>query len=286
MSALNYDTSLVGLNLSVRQHGFALAYDASNWTSPKDSSWSTYHHRDDQFRHRDFPHHVVTVERDRIVVAQILPTKPDLVRAAQLSRLALGPDAGDSIVCAHLFPLSIRVPLTASADWSSSLPERDFREMRILPSEKAAPKTVHIFGSDAELRVSASRVRGHLRIYGEIFPNGLHQRFEGEVRRMLFPADARRASIMSGAHVVRSHLASALVELLQFVVRVREIGLEVETNKVLPGWRIGSVVERDGVAWLDVKMPPLYEVPPFSVPLLGQGEDERNASAANLVAPV
>jgi hypothetical protein len=35
-----------------------------------------------------------------------------------------------------------------------------------------------------------------------------------------------------------------------------------------------------------VKMPPLYEVPPFSVPLLGQGEDERNASAVNLVAPV
>jgi hypothetical protein len=150
--------------------------------------------------------------------------------------------------------------------------------MRILPAEKAVAKIVRTFGSDAELRVSASRVRGHLRIYGEIFPNGLHKKFEGEVRRMIFPADARRASIMSGAHVVRSHIASTLVELLQFVVGVRDIGLEIETNKVLPGWRIGTVVERDGVGYLDVKMPPLYEVSPFTVSLgaLAQTE-ERNA---------
>jgi hypothetical protein len=278
MSALNYDASLVGLNMSVRQHGFALVYDISNWTPPADGSWRAYHRRDDQFRRRDFPHHVVRVEKDRIVVAQILPTKPDLARAVYLSRLALGANACDSLVCAHLFPLSVRVPLKVAPECSFSLPERDFREMRILPAEKAAPQIVRIFGSDAELRVSASRVRGRVRIYGEIFPNGLHQKFEGEVRRMLFPADARRASIMSGAHVVRSHLASALLELLQLVVRVRDIGLEVERDNRLPGWRIGTVVERDGVGYLDVKMPPLYEVSPFTVSLgaLAQTE-ERNA---------
>jgi hypothetical protein len=73
--------------------------------------------------------------------------------------------------------------------------------------------------------------------------------------------------MMYGVDVSRSSIAGSLRELLEFVAKVRDLGFEVKTKTRLPGGHIGTVVERDGAAYLDVKMPALYDVPPFTMSL-------------------
>jgi hypothetical protein len=259
--------SLVGLRLFVRQHGFALVHQVSNWTPPDDGNWYPDKGYYNAFRRVGVANHAVVVQKDRIVVAQILPYGPSLPRIGRLSNLALGADAADSIIGCKAFPLCMRVPLIASAEVTDTLPEEDFREMRIRPREVTGPSTIHVFATEGEMRVSGSRTKGRLQCYAEIYPCFVHQPSDVKARRMLYATDALKAASMGERDRARALIAAVSHRLVDYVRTLRDAGFEVDMTRRLPGRRIATVVKGAGTPWLHIELPPLYKVDPFSVPL-------------------
>jgi hypothetical protein len=259
-------TGPLGAPVVVRTFGMALEFDAPNWSPPTDGGLRPYHGGWEWlWCHDEFPEHVVHQYAHRIVIGQTSEV-PDVERAEELVRLALGRQAHHARV--GLLPLALRVPLIADVASLPALPSRDFRCRRVVPSERHAPQLVRIGGTDAEIRIAASRINGDLRFFGEVFPCGPHETRElldeRRARRSVFPADAERVLAMP------DHAQAVIVPSVQQLVVFCETasGFEIDPAGKLPGWPLGRVDVSSGRLGLQVKLPPDFFIAPFWMELV------------------
>jgi hypothetical protein len=173
---LDYGAPLLGTTMVVRQFGVSLVYDVADW-SPPDDMWRPYHRWEGVWHREGFDRHVIYVEEGRIIVTQASPAEPDVARALELGRLAVGDGVYPSMYSAA--PLAVRIAMMNIGD-ELVLPIGDVRERRVLPPEEQPSLVSIVGGMDAELRVSATRVRGREHWYSEIFATRVHVGVDGD----------------------------------------------------------------------------------------------------------
>jgi hypothetical protein len=270
--------AILGTRLYARLFGLALSYTASHWGPPVNGNWRKYHAWDGLWCRDDFPQHVVVRRPGHILVARTSTGMPDWGRAEELGRLALGPEVVP--VGGGVFPLALRVPMLAT-EAVPQLPPGDFRCVRVVPGEHEAAHLVRIAGVDAEIRVAATRKKGEVQFFGEVFPCGAHETNDfgdgHRVRHTIFPHDAERVLDMpDSSQEVISH---ALQQLFAFCWSPGQFGWKIDPEQRLPGWKLGRVGRRFGRLGASVRLPPDVGVGPLWVDLELPGPAGKAAEA-------